>query len=252
MASKRSRSVMLWVLGVLASGAVGLVASHALHRKAQPASFTPVATAEKPAADVAIPANSDDTVRQALSALTPRQLFQDWLKHDALLNTLVVTAVNLAEDAPPAQLAFLRPHRRFSTTRTADGVVMSARSAARYDAFANVIASLDEHKVAAAYRALHPLLESAYHGLGYPGRPFDEVATQALQRIVDAPVREQVPLHRAGSLWVYADAQLESLRPVEKQLLRMGARNTRLLQGEAREIADALGLHLHGQPQASQ
>src|SRR5437764_1207222 len=79
--------------------------------------------------------------------------------------------------------------------------------------------------VPAAYRTLKPLLDGAYHLLGYPGRSFDEPARRALQRIVDAPVRERVVVERSGARWVFADASLEALGPVEKQLLRMGARN---------------------------
>ena len=47
---------------------------------------------------------------------------------------------------------------------------------------------------------------------------------------------------RKGAIYLYADAQLESLGPVEKHLLRMGPRNARLLQEKARELRTALGL----------
>ena len=39
-------------------------------------------------------------------------------------------------------------------------------------------------------------------------------------------------------------SQPESLGPVEKHLLRMGPRNTKLIQSKAREIAAALDLRL--------
>jgi hypothetical protein len=43
-------------------------------------------------------------------------------------------------------------------------------------------------------------------------------------------------------VWSYADPALERLGDVERQLLRMGPRNGRILQEKAREIARALGL----------
>ena len=51
-------------------------------------------------------------------------------------------------------------------------------------------------------------------------------------------------LRKTGTLYVYEDPALEDLGPVEKQFLRMGPRNTRLLKSAAREIAAALGMDL--------
>jgi hypothetical protein len=75
-------------------------------------------------------------------------------------------------------------------------------------------------------RQRHPLLTSAYHALGYPGRSFDAAVTQALQRIVDAPVGDEAAVEPRGSHYVFADAALESLGPVEKQLLRSAPQAT--------------------------
>jgi len=242
MVPLRSRSAWIWSIAVAAASAIAFFVTRPKVAGAPTpavAAVPPVA----PAADVPIPSarESDARLREALSGLSPRTLFQRWLQADHLLDRLIVTTVDLAEDENPrAQLPFLQPDRPFRAARGA----ISPSSYARYDAFANVIASLDERRVAAAYRTLHPLLESAYHALGYPGRPLDAAVARALQRVAGAPVREEVAVRRVGSLWLYADARLESLGPVEKQLLRMGARNTRLLQQEAREIAGALGLHL--------
>lgn len=253
--STKVRSALSWVVGLLATGAMGLLITHATRKKAPPVT-APTSAVQPPArsADVPLPpaADSDVRVREALAGLTPRELLQRWLEVDHLLDRLAVITVNIAEDQSPVrQLSFLQPSRPFSATRNGSKLVISPNSQARFDAFANVVSSLDQRRVATAYRTLHPLLESAYHALGYPGRPLDEVATRALQRIVDAPVRDEVALHRAGPLYIFADARLESLGPVEKQLLRMGPRNTRLLQEEAREIGLALGLSLHGEPQAA-
>jgi len=249
-----SRARWLWLSGLLVAAVAAAVAFHLIRSRAPvPVAAAPAVAQPTPPSDVALPPStqSDSQIRSALSALTPNEVFHRWLQNDELLDRLTVVATNLAEDASPNHhLSFLRPRQRFTAARSGGEMVMSSRSAARYDAFATAISSLDEQKVATAYRTLHPLLESAYHALGYPGRSFDDVATAALQRIVDAPVRDRVVLRRSGSMWVYADQQLESLGPVEKQFLRMGPRNTRLLQHEARSIASALGFHLRGELEA--
>lgn len=252
-----SRTNWLWIAKIAGAAALAVAGvTVALHRSPPPAAVPAAAVAPAPAAhaDAKLPpaAQSDATVREALNDLTPRSLFRKWLAADDLLNRLTVVAVNLAEDqSPAAQLEFLRPRRAFSVSRDGPETVISPRSAARYDAFANVISSIDAKKAAAAYRALHPLLESAYHALGYPGRPLDAVATQALQRVTDAPVREHAAVRESGAHWVFTDPALEKQGAVEKQLLRMGPRNTRLLQEEARELASAIGLTLRQPAQAA-
>lgn len=251
----RSRALWPWSLGLLAAGGVAVLVVHALHKEPAPVADPPAAAASPaPATDAALPpaSESDARIRDALSGLTPHDLFKRWLQQDHLLDTLVVSTVNIAEDQTPArQLSFLKPHRRFTATQAGGDLVISPRSHARYDAFASVISSLDAKRVAAAYKALHPLLESAYHALGYPDRPLDAVVTRALQRIEDAPVRDEVSLRKSGSVYLFADERLEALGGVEKQFLRMGPKNTRLLQAEAREIGSALGLPLRGEPQAA-
>jgi len=186
------------------------------------------------------PETSDQLMRRALGNISP--LIAKWLQQDNLLDRTVVTADNLAEGVSPRkQLPFLAPGKPFSAPKN----VLDEHSYRRYDGVADAIASIDAKTLAAAVRELRPLLESAYHKLGYPDRTFDSVATRALQRLIDAPVVEgPIPLTPKGAVWRYSADELESLGPVEKHLLRMGPRNTKLIQIKAREIASALDLRL--------
>ena len=43
-------------------------------------------------------------------------------------------------------------------------------------------------------------------------------------------------------MWAYDDERLESLTPAQKQLLRMGPRNVRIIKGKLHDIALALGV----------
>lgn len=202
----------------------------------------PVQAAPPKPADIPLPPQqtSDELMRQALANVSPQ--IAKWLREDALLDRTVVVADNLAEDVSPRkQLGFLAPAKSFTAPKN----VLDSNSYKRYDGFADAIASIDAKTLAAAVRELHPLLESAYHKLGYPDRSFDSVATRALQRLIDAPVVEgPIPLTPKGAVWRFTAEEMESLGPVEKHLLRMGPRNTRLIQIKAREIAAALDLRV--------
>jgi len=122
--------------------------------------------------------------------------------------------------------------------------VIAPASFQRFDEFADAVASVDAKALAAAYREAHPVLEAAYRELGYPGASFDRVTLKALRRIWSVPVPEgDIRLDGdPGGPYAFADPHLETLGPVEKQILRMGPANARKLQAKAREIAEALGL----------
>jgi Protein of unknown function (DUF3014) len=197
----------------------------------------PAPAPAKPA-DAPLPSaeKSDAQVRKDLGSLSSQPEWAKWLSASDLLDRFVAIVDNVAEDVNPRkQLDFvqLNPQK-------------SARlDTARYDRIADVVASVDAKGAAQVVRDLHPLLESAYHRLGYPDRSFDQVAAKALQRIVDAPVVEKPPrLVPKGLVYGFADEKLEALRPVEKLMLRMGPRNTKLIQAKAREIAAALDLRV--------
>ena len=175
-------------------------------------------------------------MRKDLGTLSSRPEWAQWLSASDLLDRFVVTVDNVAEDVNPRkQLDFVKVKPQGSPRL----------DTARYDLTADVIASVDAKGAAQVVRDLHPLLESAYHKLGYPDRKFDDVAAKALQRIIDAPISEKPPrLVPKGLVYAFADEKLEKLGPVEKLLLRMGPRNTRLIQTKAREIAAALDLRI--------
>jgi hypothetical protein len=153
-----------------------------------------------------------------------------------------VVADNLAEDASPRKpLSFLAPAKPFKAAEVKALPTIDPKSYARYDGFADLVASIDAKAAAGAVRALHPLLESAYHKLGYPDRKLDDLLQKALQRLAEAPVVEApIQLESKGAIYKYAYDQLEAQGPVEKHLLRMGPRNTKLIQAKAQELSSAL------------
>jgi hypothetical protein len=227
-----------WILGAVAI--VAAVVFFALRRSnpgPPPQAAQTEAAPAKPADAPLPPAEkSDAQVRKDLGSLSPRPEWAQWLSASDLLDRFVVTVDNVAEDVNPRkQLDFVKVKPQRS----------DRLDTARYDLAADVIASVDAKGAAQVVRDLHPLLETAYHKLGYPDRKFDDVAAKALQRIIDAPVKEKTPrLVPKGLVYAFADEKLESLGPVEKLLLRMGPRNTKLIQTKAREVAAALDLRI--------
>src|SRR6202022_4140410 len=166
------------------------------------------------APDAVLPttAESDARLRDLLGMLAPGQLFDGFLRNDDLLQRWVVATVAIAEDrVPQRDLSFLAPRHRLAAARQAGRSILGDRSTARFDALTRIAAAIDVHRFAQAYALAHPWLESAYHQLGYPGRDFDRVTAEALQRLSDATVADvPVALERVPSgLWIFADERLE-------------------------------------------
>ena len=83
----------------------------------------------------------------------------------------------------------------------------------------------------------------AYRELGYPDGNFDLVVERAIVRVLETPVLEgDVDVRPSPVLYQFMDTRLERLAPAQKQLLRMGPRNVRLIQDKLRDVAYALGI----------
>ncbi len=208
---------------------------------AQPsASPTPEPTPEP----LALPPldQSDQLLRELAGKLSTRPELAAWLANQDLARRFVAAVDNVAAGETPARhLPFLAPSGRFRAAGGAHAYVIDPRSYERYDGVATVVSSIDAAAAARLFVQVEPLLVAAYRELGYPGGRFRETFERAAARMLAVPVLEgEVALVPAVLTYRFADPKLEGLSAAEKQLLRMGPRNVRLVQGKLREILAAL------------
>ncbi|MFN8094249.1 MAG: DUF3014 domain-containing protein [Vicinamibacteria bacterium] len=135
-----------------------------------------------------------------------------------------------------------RPAQRFRARAAGRGaLVADAAGFAGYDAFGDVIASVDARAAAEAYRTLEPLFDEAHRELGHPEGRFRTSLDKAVAALLATPVpAADAPLERHATLLRWADPALEALTPAQKQFLRIGPRNVRIVQGKLRELQSAL------------
>jgi hypothetical protein len=184
------------------------------------------------------------TQRSLVEAISANPLFRQLVAEGDLLRRWAIVTENVAGDVVPRKpLSALAPKEPFSVVRRGGEIAIDPRSYQRYDLVGDAVASLDVEAFALAYAALRPALEVAYRGLGYPDGSIDRVTARALARIERASPRdgEVLLVEGPGAIYGYADPKLEQLGDVEKQLLRMGPRNGRILQEKARALSRALG-----------
>jgi hypothetical protein len=250
---RRSRidfPVILAIVGVLAI-AIMAVLFLVFRRPATPAA-TPVTVATPPMAlatptpGIPLPPleESDGFVRGIAQALSAHPDFARWIARNGLVRTLTVVVDNVANgETPRPHLEFLAPKQRFKALRRPgrQTAVPDPAGFKGYDTFADVIGALDANAVAAAYRSVEPLFDAAYKELGHPEGGFRKGLDRATQALLAVPVlREDVALVPHAIAFRYEDPKLEKLTPAQKQFLRIGPRNVRIVQGKLKELQAAL------------
>jgi hypothetical protein len=198
-----------------------------------------------PTPDPALPPldDSDAFVRRIAAGLSAHPELARWLSRTALVRTLAAVVVNVAAgETPRPHLEFLTPKQRFrALRRPGRRLVPDPAGFAGYDLFGDTVASVDAAAAASAYRALAPVFEAAYVELGHPEGGFRSALDTAIAALLAVPVLgDDVALVPHAIGFRYVDSTLESLTPAQKQFLRTGPRNVRLVQAKLRELAAAL------------
>jgi hypothetical protein len=186
---------------------------------------------------------SDTLVRTLVQALTESPAVMAWLPTSGLIRNFTVVVANIAEGPTPARhLKILKPAAAFRTAPRDGDTTIDPRSYDRYTRIADAIASIDPAGAARLYATLKPRMEDAQRDLG-SAEPFDRTLERAIVTLLSTPAIDgSERLKPKGIGYGYTDDRLESLTPAQKQLLRMGPRNVRVIKAKLRDIALALGI----------
>jgi hypothetical protein len=187
--------------------------------------------------------DSDGMVRELVKQLSSHPRVAAWLATDDLIRNFTVVVVNVADGSTPAgHLQVLRPSSRFRIVERSGDVRIDPRSYDRFDAVADAAASLDPAGSARLYATLKPRIEEAHRELGFD-TPFDRTLERAIVQVLQTPVLDSQPrVEPKGIGYGFVDPAVEGLTGAQKQLLRTGPRNARMIQTTLRNIALALGI----------
>jgi hypothetical protein len=247
--------ILLVVLLVIAVGY--LVWSLVLQRD-QPKSDVKVQTEQQaadtekptpvPGEDIELPelGQTDPLVRQLVGALSSHPKVAAWLTTDQLIRNFTTVVVNIANGRSPSRhLGAVRPTGEFVAREEGEMAYIDPQSYHRYDEYADAIGALDAQGTARLYATLKPRLQDAYRELGYPEGDFDQAMEKAMVEILNTPiVEEEIALVPKSVSWEFADPQLQSLSGAQRQFLRVGPRNMRIVKNKITEIAPHLGMDL--------
>jgi len=185
---------------------------------------------------------SDQFIRDRLGLLSEKRDLAVWLTTDDILRRSASYVDGLARGVILSNIFPLSsPEGEFSTHRDEQTIWLNAGNYERYDNTVSVISSLDMDLAAQIFHLTRPLLEGAFSELGYRPRQMDGIILTALDQIMNTPVIfEPIQLSRDSVNFKFFDSKLESLTPLQKQLVRAGPENTRRLQKQAKLLRTAL------------
>jgi hypothetical protein len=243
----------VWIVAVVLVIAAA-IALYVVYQRRPAAPPTAAAAAPPPAparplgadADqIAVPPldESDDVVRELVRKITSHPRALAWLATKGLIRNFTVVVANVVDGATPAKhLRALSPSPAFQVVERNGQLFIDSRSYERYDGIAAAAASIDPAGASKLYATLKPRIEEAYRDLGESGT-FDTALERAIVALLQTPVVDgPVRVEPKGIGYRFEDSKLEDLTAAQKQLLRTGPRNVRIIQSALRQIAAALGI----------
>jgi hypothetical protein len=209
----------------------------------------PAVEEAKPLGDTPPPINlppleeTDPIVRELVEKLSSHPRVLAWLTTQGLIRNFTTVVTNIAEGRTPAGLLRpLRPTGPYQVIERGETIQVDPRSYDRYNPIADAVSGIDPKAAAQLYATLKPRINDAYAEVAVAGTTFDGTLERALVRLIETPVPDAPPLLvPTGIVYGFEDPKLEDLSAAQKQLLRMGPRNARIVQAKLREIAIALG-----------
>ncbi len=186
--------------------------------------------------------HSDAEFKQDLLAVS-EQLKWVLYKKD-LIRYYIFTLNDLAQGSrPPLKLLRELPFTgQFTVIESGNKLYMSPNSYHRYDALAQAVNSIDNQAAILLYKKYLPLFERVFKMLSYPqDYQLSDIIKAAVGKVLQAPViTQRIELIHPTVRYKFANIKLEKLSALDKQMLRMGPENTRLIQAKLRTLISLL------------
>jgi hypothetical protein len=189
-------------------------------------------------------AETDGLIRMLIGRLSSHPTIAAWLTTDQLLRNAAVVVTNIAAGETPAKhLQRIRPSGDFAVRQSGGLTWIDPAGYSRYDRIAAAVDGLDGRGVARFYATVKPRLEEASLELAPAEPSLDRTVERAIVVLLRTPiVVRDIQLRTEKVSYAFADPALEGLSQAQRQFLRMGPRNMRLVKGKLREVAGYLGI----------
>jgi hypothetical protein len=182
---------------------------------------------------------SDDAVRDALAEIPLGTAGQQYLMPSNIIERSASLIYLTAQgDVPYKLLPIARPKAPFTIADDGTQVVADPEGFARYDPITRWVESLDSAAIIDAFARFLPLFREAWGFYGEDPAYFDLAVIETLDTIIATPEIDITDerLIRKEAIWIYESPTIESLAPVQKQILRMGPSNAEVIKQKAVQV----------------
>lgn len=189
--------------------------------------------------------DSDGMLRELAATLSRHPQLARLVAGRALVRSATLAVIQIGDGKTPAvPLAPLRPSIRLNISGQTSGRV-EAPNFSRWEAATQALNSIPARDAARVYVNVKPLFDEAYREMGYPGGDFDTAIVKAI-RVLNAtpPSPPELTLVRRDGYFEFTDSTLQSLQPVQKQLLLLGPENRTRVLFWLNQFATALELKI--------
>lgn len=187
--------------------------------------------------------NSDEFVFEGLRAFQDSAALIRLLANEQLVRRFVVLVDNISRGEFPQTGLPYRPMPQEMPVRSIDDnlFVMDESAFSRFDQLIDTFVSVDTGQAMSLYRLLSPLFQQAYAEIGNRNINFDDTLRSAINTVLrTSNVEGPFQLVKPSVMFLHADASIENLQDVHKQLVRLGPENTDKLKAKLREFSSQL------------
>ncbi len=185
---------------------------------------------------------TDAAIKTALVTLSEIPEAARVLVDEDLLRRFVVFTNNLADEQLAENHHLLRaPGSGFRVYRQAGKEWIDSASYQRYTLYAEILDSMETETLLELYETYKPAVSDIFAEISAPDDDFDERLIDAIDHLLDTPeIPVPVEVYTDSVMYKYRIDRIEDLTAPQKQLLRTGPENMRLIKAKLREIRDAL------------
>ena len=198
-----------------------------------------------PTALVELPSlnDSDDFVLEGLRALQNGAALIRVLADEQLIRSIVVFVDNISRgEFPQTSLPYKRIEQEMSVRNIDENLfVMEANAHERFNQLIDTFVAVDTDQAMILYRTLQPLFQQAYAEIGSRNVNFDDTLRSAINAVLRSPnVEGPYQVVKPSVMFLYADASIENMEEMQKQLIRIGPENTEKLKAKLRQFSEQL------------
>ena len=182
---------------------------------------------------------SDDAVRDALGDIPLGTAGQQFLMPGNIIERSASLIYLMAQgDVPYKLLPVSRPKATFPISDDGTQVITDPAGFERYDALTQWLESLELKPLLSSLEWFIPLFREAWSYYGEDPAAFDMAVVMTLDLVIATPEVDlsEARLIRKEAVWIFEDPAIEGLAPIQKQVLRMGPENAKILKAKAAEM----------------